>query len=164
MLTLSSIRKEIVSEQGEALTSTKSLVLTMANSLAALSSQVQSLSEQLAHARSSSQPQSIPQTPHYTVPVPPTNFHAAPSIAPPVQPFVQEPPKLRAEEVEEIFLAALSSPEQPRSIMELIRGQWSATDLLLPRGGAKSPLSQAVLLSLLHRVSRLRSRINTTYR
>jgi hypothetical protein len=56
-------------------------------------------------------------------------------------------------QLEDSFLAALGAQSVPRTL-QLVGEYWNVTDTILPAGqGVKSMLSQAVLLTCLHRVS-----------
>ena len=103
---------------------------TLATSIADLQKQVAALTEQLSRQAASPNP---PQ-PH--TPMPPA-----------------QPPMPPAHVLEDVFLSALGD-QTTTATVNLVNDHWSMTQGLLPLPPGKSPLSPAIILTLLHRVGR----------
>jgi hypothetical protein len=61
-------------------------------------------------------------------------------------------PSIPNEDVEETFFTALQNPDD-QQLMRFVFTHWSNTPQYLPDPGRPAPLSQAVLLTMIHRVS-----------
>lgn len=161
---LCQIRKDLQSEQSEALTATNTMIREMGTVIADLQKQVASLMTQVRSqapapmAAVPSAPSSIKSPP--SDPLGPTHLshshshshgHMAPAPAPHTAQQVQQ--------LEDAFLNALHQQTVPATI-NLVRERAPQTEQLFPVPPAKSPLSQAVLLTLCHRLSVALGEIN----
>lgn len=72
----------------------------------------------------------------------------SPSAAPPIPAHPQLP---TAAQLEDVFLPALGA-QSTDAVIRLVLNHWTLSEYLFPQQGA-GPLSQAVLITLLHRVS-----------
>ncbi len=115
----------------------------LAGSISDLQKQVASLSEQLAR-QSNGNSQAPPIAP------------AQAMAAPPPVPIAQHPPPVGlppAPVLEDAFLSVLSG-QNTGGLLALVNDHWAWTETILPNPPGRSSLSQAVILTLLHRVSR----------
>ncbi|WWD19814.1 hypothetical protein CI109_104278 [Kwoniella shandongensis] len=143
------IRKELSPAPAPAQTNNDQVLRTMATSISELQKQLAALSEQFARVSNApiqaphlngGHPQLPPPPPPVAQPAPPP---PAPAPAPGISPA----------QLEDIFLSALGN-QSTQSTLVLVGQQAHLVDLCLPiQPGAKSPLSQAVLLTLLHRLA-----------
>lgn len=69
-------------------------------------------------------------------------------------------PPAQPKELEDTFLSALSSPST-QSTLNLVNDHYALTDYCLPLHSTKSPLSQAVILTLFHRLALALAELNT---
>lgn len=134
------IRKDVVSEQADALVSTNAMLRSMAANIEALQRQVSALQASKAAA---------PQALRSPIGPKPSQISRGPSV----------PPAMDAnwghatpENLEETFLTALGK-HTVAATNELVQSYWHMTPQLFPFPPARSPLSPAVLLTLLHRLS-----------
>lgn len=151
------IRKDLATDQTEALTATNGLIRDMSGVISDLQKQVASLSTQVRSSQTPStaaapsvsstitSPASGPMGPAPTHIPAPTN-HAA-------------PPLQNAQQLEDAFLNALHQQTVPATL-QLVRERAPQTEQLFPAPPAKSPLSQAVLLTLCHRLAVALGEIN----
>lgn len=138
------IRKDLVTEQGEALGATNTMLHTMAGN-------IESLQRQMTAMQARSPPQTrigpLPTQVRSQMFSPPQAQQQAPV---PQQPYVHPLPP--PQQLEDRFLAALSQQSTIATI-ELVENHTQYTNQLFPPAPARSPLSPAVLLTLLHRLS-----------
>ncbi|WVQ84735.1 hypothetical protein IAT38_006892 [Cryptococcus sp. DSM 104549] len=147
------IRKELSPPRVEAQLSNEHMLKTMAVSIAEMQKQLVSLNEQVA--KSAAAAAAPPAHPNGVAqPAVPPAVPAHPNQAPPPQqqqPFYPPPPS--PAQLQDTFLAALGVQTVPATL-QLVNDHSGMTEYCLPVGqGAKSPLSQAVLLTLLHRLA-----------
>lgn len=140
------IRKDVIAEQGESLTATNDMIHTLSGMVESLQRQVAALS-----VRSPAPGPVGSQTVRSSIMSPPAPVKASP-LAPPVPlaPVQHEHTSIKA--LEDAFLSALSA-QTPASTLKLVSDFTARTDSILPARPGRSPLSQAVLLTLVHRVS-----------
>ncbi|WOO81004.1 uncharacterized protein LOC62_03G004532 [Vanrija pseudolonga] len=167
------IRKDVGEEQNDALQATNALLRSMAGTISELQKQVASLSAQLARSPSPAPapaPAPVPvqaaqgfrAPPAATVPPllsPPPPQHHQPRLSISGQLGSQlgggAPPQQQTSspvQLEDAFLAALHQ-QTVQSTLKLVAEYASRTEQVLPQPPNRSPLSQAVLLTLLHRLS-----------
>ncbi|WVW86356.1 hypothetical protein I302_108400 [Kwoniella bestiolae CBS 10118] len=164
------IRKELSPPSKAGQLANDHLLKTMSTSISELQKQVATLTEHLKsvsghagpngvtspHHPSSFAPfPSAPAAAHHQAPPPPIH-HQQPPPPPPTQPAGPSPSQL-----EDTFLSALGA-QTTASTLQLVNDHLSLTDYCLPSQG-KSPLSQAVLLTLLHRLAIVLSEIPSTH-
>jgi replicative DNA helicase len=134
------IRKDVVAEQGDALAGTNDMIHS-------LSTMVESLQRQVAALQARSPPPG---------PVPSSLSRSVSVISPPISqatPIVQQHmPYGDNKQIEDAFLSALSAHSAPATL-KLVSEYASRLDYVLPQRPGRSPLSQAVLLTLIHRLS-----------
>ncbi|ORY31618.1 hypothetical protein BCR39DRAFT_525930 [Naematelia encephala] len=114
----------------------------LARSIAELQSQVTMLSAQLARAPSA------PPAPPQAIPYPP---------APPIQQQPPPPPPVQPslpidQHLEDLFTTTLGL-QTLGPLVALVNEHWNLTDYILPLGGDRPKVSQAILLTLLHRIA-----------
>ncbi|GMK56783.1 hypothetical protein CspeluHIS016_0306230 [Cutaneotrichosporon spelunceum] len=134
------IRKDVVAEQGDALAGTNDMIHNLSSMIESLQRQVAALSARSPPpgAVSSSLSRSV------SIMSPPKSQAA---------PMMQQPNQNEAnKQLEDTFFAALSAQSAPVTL-KLVSDYASRTDQILPQRPARSPLSQAVLLTLAHRLS-----------
>jgi len=92
-----------------------------------------------------------PPTQQMAPPLPPPSLPSQMAHIPPVQQSTQSTPQQpRNEDWDEIFLTNLGY-QDAKELRDLLSR--CGPDLIMPTGGQTSPLSQAVILTLIHRVS-----------
>lgn len=161
------IRKDVNADQGDALKATNAMIHSMASSVSELQQQVSALSKQLAKFQaaapaptssrdaSAAPPASFVSAPAPPAPIAPIGTHPALSLlSPPVQ--AAPAPALVAPalppNLEDTFLTALQR-QTTGATLQLVHDNAPRTDQILPLPPSKSPLSQAVLIALVHRVA-----------
>jgi hypothetical protein len=141
--------------RAEAPLSHEPLLKTMASAIADMQKQLGDLSTQVTRQAPPIPPPHHPQVPSpgaAIAPIPIPILQSAAHPLPPPPPQAPVAPLPNVAQLEDIFLSALGA-SSTSATLELVNGYWAATDYCLPNAsGAKSPLSQAVLLTLLHRV------------
>ncbi|WVR09594.1 hypothetical protein IAU60_006666 [Kwoniella sp. DSM 27419] len=142
------IRKGLEPPVKEDRSASDQLIRGMAASIADLQKQLASVAIQLRSNGSTGGP--APQS------VPPAQSNGVSPVvtAPPTQPTVSKRPGPQAptpSQLEDAFLAALGT-QTTAAIVQLVGDHLAVTEYCLPLQG-KSPLSQAVLLTLLHRLA-----------
>ncbi len=120
----------------------------MAASISTLLDQVQTLSAQIQSLHSARAPQSPPsaepsRSTSKDIPHPPFNGGAPPAPT---------------EKMEDTFLAAFANMNNEQ-LTEFVCERYGDTLMYLPNPGEESPLSQAVLLTMIHRVSAIRVQV-----
>ena len=132
---------------------TEALIESLSTSIADLQKQVTALSDQVA--RSSLPSTNLGPAPA-TLPVPMmTGANGGGGGFPPPVPHAQHPPPPPPPPVahlEDTFLSAMGAQSTPATL-GLINDYWNMTETVLPIPPQRGPLSQAVMLTLLHRVS-----------
>ncbi|KAK8853387.1 hypothetical protein IAR55_004091 [Kwoniella newhampshirensis] len=127
------------------------LLRSMTTSISELQKQIASLSEQFA--KFSAAPITAPHLNgiiSQSVPPPPL---APPAVAQVPSGIPTAPPGISIPQLEDIFLTALGN-QSTASTLQLVGEQSHLADFCLPiQPGLRSPLSQAVLLTLLHRLA-----------
>ncbi|WVF67284.1 hypothetical protein IAT40_002034 [Kwoniella sp. CBS 6097] len=138
------IRKELSPPNKEGQLANDHLLKNMATSISELQKQLSSLSEQIRTAPppQASQPNGSAPPPS----LPSANAYGSHAHAPPPPPQGPSPSQL-----EDTFLTALGA-QTTASTLQLVGEHIGLTEYCLPTQG-KSPLSQAVLLTLLHRLA-----------
>lgn len=142
------IRKDVISEQGDALTATNDMIHNLSSMVESLQRQVTALS-----ARSPAAPAAAPLAaahlaPRSVIMSPPSASQSTLAAPAPAAPA----PSQDTKQLEDAFLSALSTQTAP-STLKLVSDFAPRTDQILPARPGHSPLSQAVLLTLVHRVS-----------
>ncbi|CAK9780159.1 hypothetical protein CC85DRAFT_328089 [Cutaneotrichosporon oleaginosum] len=134
------IRKDVVAEQGDALAGTNDMIHN-------LSSMVESLQRQIAALSARSPPPG---------PAPPTHARSMSVISPPTSqappPGQSRSPFETPKQIEDTFLSALGAQSAPATL-KLVTDFAPRTEYLFPQRPNRSPLSQVVLLTLIHRLS-----------
>ncbi|WWC72202.1 uncharacterized protein I206_106162 [Kwoniella pini CBS 10737] len=162
------IRKELSPPLKDGQLANDQLLKTMSTSIADLQRQITALSEQLK-APASHGPNGVvsPNNAGFVAPPPPS--HGLPPHVPQhpphlssqplshVPPPAAQPSGPSPSQLEDTFLAALGA-QTTASTLQLVADHLALTDYCLPTNG-KSPLSQAVLLTLLHRLAIVLSEI-----
>ncbi|WWC64793.1 uncharacterized protein I303_107405 [Kwoniella dejecticola CBS 10117] len=168
------IRKELSPPSKEGQLANDHLLKSMSTSIADLQKQIATLSEQMKSASIPSHgpngmvspsvsgfvpppPPSHGLPPHIPQPPPPSHLSPQPSSTshPPSGPT--QPTGPTSSQLEDTFLSALGA-QTTSSTLQLVADHLALTDYCLPTNG-KSPLSQAVLLTLLHRLAIVLSEI-----
>ncbi|WVQ94883.1 hypothetical protein IAU59_001968 [Kwoniella sp. CBS 9459] len=137
------IRKELSPPNKEAQLANDHLLKNMATSITELQKQLSSLSEQIRSAPA----QHVPQPNGSAPSLPPAHAYSSQPHAPPPPPPQGPSPS----QLEDTFLTALGA-QTTASTLQLVGEHIGLTEYCLPTQG-KSPLSQAVLLTLLHRLA-----------
>ncbi|BEI92031.1 uncharacterized protein CcaverHIS019_0408510 [Cutaneotrichosporon cavernicola] len=139
------IRKDVVAEQGDALAGTNDMIHN-------LSSMVESLQRQVAALSARSPPPGpVPSSLARSVSVRSPPVSQTMQMMQPATPMMQQP-TLYDKQLEDAFLAALSAQSAPVTL-KLVSDYASRTEQILPPRPGRSPVSQAVLLTLAHRLS-----------
>ncbi|OCF43692.1 hypothetical protein I317_02444 [Kwoniella heveanensis CBS 569] len=138
------IRKELSPPNKEGQLANDHLLKNMATSISELQKQLASLSEQIRSAPAQQTPQPNGSAPPS---LPPANAYSSHTHAPPPPPPQGPSPS----QLEDTFLTALGA-QTTASTLQLVGEHIGLTEYCLPTHG-KSPLSQAVLLTLLHRLA-----------
>ncbi|OCF61584.1 hypothetical protein L486_01236 [Kwoniella mangroviensis CBS 10435] len=160
------IRKELSPPSKKGQLANDHLLKTMSTSIAELQKQVAVLTEHLKSGHSGSAPNGIipalqPQPPsHQSSTFAPPPAHHQPPPPPPAA-IPAEPSGPSPSQLEDTFLSALGA-QTTASTLQLVVDHLALTDYCLPNQG-KSPLSQAVLLTLLHRLAIVLSEIPSTH-
>ncbi|WWC91899.1 uncharacterized protein L201_006848 [Kwoniella dendrophila CBS 6074] len=153
------IRKELSPPSNEGQLANDHLIRNMSTSIAELQKQVTSLSEHLKSNPPPSAPNGVVSPPQAPVSSNNSNSVAPPPPHHPLPPVQQQqqqqaPPHFQPptpSQLEDTFLTALGV-QTTASTLQLVAEHLFLTEYCLPTQG-KSPLSQAVLLTLLHRLS-----------
>ncbi|WRT70042.1 uncharacterized protein IL334_007036 [Kwoniella shivajii] len=157
------IRKELSPPSNEGQLANDQLLKSMAASIAELQKQVLTLSEHIKSAPTAPTPSAHAPGPNGALsPSVPAVFPTTSSAPPPLPP--QPPVGLSvpsASHLEDTFLSALGA-QNTSSTLRLVADHLAITEYCLPNQG-KSPLSQAVLLTLLHRLAIVLSEIQSTH-
>ncbi|KAL7424418.1 hypothetical protein Q5752_000101 [Cryptotrichosporon argae] len=151
------VRKEAEGDFGKAVQQTNGLIRGLAEQVEALRKQVAALEARPDRAAAANVPASVPtQLPAVHPPAP---VHHAPAPLAVVSPPAPVPVRtgvavaVPTANYDDVFIRALSV-NSVQATNQLVREYWAKTDEVLPSGpGAKSPLSAAVLLTLLHRLA-----------
>ena len=120
-------------------------IRSLASSITDLQRQMAILSDHILRAPPMAN--SIPPVPPMAVAPPPVPQHPPP----PVQAVPQPLTPRDASQLEDIFLAALGSGSTAAT-MQLLNDYWPRTEVMLPNPPGRTVFSQAVLLTLFHRV------------
>lgn len=146
------IRKDLASEQSEALTATNTMIRDMGAVIADLQKQVAGLMTQVRSNQA--QPMASAPSVGSSIKSPPSD-----PLGPAPTHIASHVPPQNAQQLEDAFLNALHQQTVPATI-NLVRERAPQTDALFPAPPAKSPLSQAVLLTLCHRLAVALGEIN----
>ncbi|ORX39427.1 hypothetical protein BD324DRAFT_619680 [Kockovaella imperatae] len=153
------IRKDFSPPLAEPQPSHEPLLRALAASVAELQQQVSALSAQVSRGASQRhgppEPSNAPLGPAPIIQYQPQNSYQSHPSAPPLAPSAQQPaPQLQQTpaQLEDAFLSALGA-QNTGSTIQLVNEYWPRTEQILPTPPGKSPLSQAVLLTLFHRAA-----------